>query len=328
MECGGKRSATPLWLVFISYPPQDQPLKPKRRRASLAAALHRAVTDAFNRTQQGAPPLTILAKIVEQKQREIARLPPGNLTPRQLQEAMQQRGEPRDFIGALRSPKTGSIALIAEVKKASPSAGVICPDFDPRRIAREYETAGANCLSVLTDEKFFQGSLEYLRQIRQVVKLPLLRKDFIIDERQILESIQWGADAILLIVAILNDAQLGHLHSLAKEAGLAVLVEVHNESELDRAMVVQPELLGINNRDLTTFKVDLATTERLSERLGSLSPGSGDSRLLVSESGIHTRADVQRLANCGAKAVLVGESLMKQGDIGSKVRELIGDRRD
>jgi len=272
--------------------------------------------------------LTILAKIVEQKQREIARLAPGDVTARQLHEAMQQRGEPRDFIRALRAPKIGSIALIAEVKKASPSTGVICPDFDPCRIASEYEAAGASCLSVLTDEKFFQGSLEYLRQIRQAVTLPLLRKDFIIDERQILEAIQWGADAILLIVAILSDAQLGYFHLLAREAGLAALIEVHNEAELDRAVAVQPELLGVNNRDLTTFKVDLATTERLSERLRSLSPGSSHSPLLIAESGIHTRADVERLAKCGAQAILVGESLMKQGDIGAKVRELIGDPGD
>ena len=267
--------------------------------------------------------MTILAKIVEQKQREIARLPAVNVTVRRLQEAMQQRGEPRDFIRALRAPKIGSIALIAEVKKASPSAGVICPDFDPCRIARAYEDAGASCLSVLTDEKFFQGSLEYLRQIRETVKLPLLRKDFIIDERQILEAIQWGADAILLIVAILSDAQLDHLNSLAKEAGLAVLIEVHNEAELDRAMAVQPELLGVNNRDLTTFKVDLATTARLSERLRSRSPDSDHLPLLIAESGIHTLADVQRLTKCGVQAILVGESLMKQGDIGTKVRELI-----
>ena len=269
--------------------------------------------------------MTILAKIVAEKRKEMARLAPGNVTARQLQEAMHQRGGPRDFIGALRSQKLGRIALIAEVKKASPSAGVICPDFDPCRIAREYETAGASCLSVLTDEKFFQGSLEYLRRIRETVRLPLLRKDFIIDERQILEAIQWGADAILLIVAILSDAQLDHFHSLAKEAGLAVLIEVHNEAELDRAMAVQPELLGVNNRDLTTFKVDLVTTERLSERLRSLSPGTGHSPLLVAESGIHTRADVERLSKCGAQAILVGESLMKQGDIGTKLRELIGD---
>ena len=157
----------------------------------------------------------------------------------------------------------GDIALIAEVKKASPSAGVICKDFDPVRIAKEYEAAGASCLSVLTDEKFFQGSLDYLRQIRAAVKLPLLRKDFIIDEQQILEAIEWGADAILLIVAILSDEQLAKFHSLAAEAGLAVLVEVHDEAELERALKISPALIGVNNRDLKTFKVDLATTEKL-----------------------------------------------------------------
>ncbi len=175
----------------------------------------------------------------------------------------------RDFAGALRKPKRGPVALIAEVKKASPSAGVIRPDFDPVRIAREYEAAGASCLSVLTDEKFFQGSLEYLKQIRGAVKLPLLRKDFIIDERQILQAIEWGADAILLIVAILSDAQLQHFHALATGAGLAALVEVHDEAELDRALGAGAELIGVNNRNLKTFKVDLATTERLAARLRS-----------------------------------------------------------
>ena len=172
----------------------------------------------------------------------------------------------RDFAGALRKPKRGPVALIAEVKKASPSAGVIRPDFDPVRIAREYEAAGASCLSVLTDQKFFQGSLEYLRQIRAAVQLPLLRKDFIIDERQILEAVEWGADAILLIVAILSDAQLRHFHELATGAGLAALVEVHDEAELDRALSAGAELIGVNNRNLKTFKVDLATTERLAAR--------------------------------------------------------------
>ena len=143
---------------------------------------------------------------------------------------------------------------------------MICKDFDPVRIAKEYEAAGASCLSVLTDEKFFQGSLDYLRQIRAAVKLPLLRKDFIIDERQILEAIEWGADAILLIVAILTDAQLAKFHSLATEAGLAVLVEVHDEAELERALKISPALIGVNNRNLKTFKVDLATTERLAAK--------------------------------------------------------------
>jgi len=159
----------------------------------------------------------ILDTIVEEKKREVARLPERVLAAGDLRDALLERGERRDFAAALRRPRRGDIALIAEVKKASPSAGVICPDFDPVRIAKEYEAAGASCLSVLTDEKFFQGSLDYLRQIRAAVKLPLLRKDFIIDERQILEAVEWGADAILLIVAILDDERLRKFHSLAAE---------------------------------------------------------------------------------------------------------------
>src|SRR3954466_4038001 len=172
----------------------------------------------------------ILDKIVAVKREEVARL---NAHPRatsreNLLWATKACGARRDFADALRFPHRGNIALIAEVKKASPSAGVICPNFDPVRIGKEYEAAGASCLSVLTDEKFFQGSLDYLRQIRAAVKLPLLRKDFIIDERQILEAVKWGADAILLIVAILSDSELKRFHELATEAGLAVLVEVHD----------------------------------------------------------------------------------------------------
>jgi indole-3-glycerol phosphate synthase len=274
-------------------------------------------------------PKTILDTIVDEKQREVAGLPQRTLTVADLQAALEVRGERRDFAGALRKPKIGPVALIAEVKKASPSAGVICPDFDPVRIAREYEAAGASCLSVLTDQKFFQGSLGYLKQIRGAVRLPLLRKDFIIDERQILEAIEWGADAVLLIVAILSDAQLKQFHTLATGAGLAALVEVHDEGELDRALLAEAELVGVNNRNLKTFKVDLATTERLAARLCS-SPRNtqhgtgGTPLLLVAESGIHTRADVERLANCGAQAILVGESLMKHADIGAKVHELLG----
>jgi indole-3-glycerol phosphate synthase len=267
--------------------------------------------------------MNILDKIVEQKKREIAMLPSRLIAAGDLRDAMLERGERRDFLAALRKPRHGDIALIAEVKKASPSAGVICEDFDPVRIAKEYETAGASCLSVLTDEKFFQGSLDHLRQIRAVVELPLLRKDFIIDERQILEAIEWGADAILLIVAILTDAQLAKFHSLVMEAGLAALVEVHDEVELDRALAAGAHLIGVNNRDLKTFKVDLATTGRLAAKLVS-SPTTRHSSLLVAESGTHTRADVERLKQCGANAVLVGESLMRGGDIRSKIRELIG----
>jgi indole-3-glycerol phosphate synthase len=315
--------------------------------------------------------VNILDKIVEQKQREVAQLPARLIAAGDLRDAMLERGERRDFLAALQRPRQRgaavpaagsggvspreisggtpgqpaggtpapqSIALIAEVKKASPSMGVICPNFDPVRIAKEYEAAGASCLSVLTDEKFFQGSLDYLRQIRAAVKLPLLRKDFIIDERQILEAIEWGADAILLIVAILTDAQLAKFHSLAIEAGLAVLVEVHDEEELERALKISPKLIGVNNRNLKTFKVDLATTERLAAMLlrwtgvapvSNLEKEKGDRRdacptILVAESGIHTRADVARLKKCGAGAILVGESLVKHGDIGAKVRELIG----
>jgi indole-3-glycerol phosphate synthase len=309
--------------------------------------------------------MSILDTIVEQKKREVAKLPARLIAAGDLRDALLERGEQRDFLAALRQPKFCSVAvpaaslcgvppretspagtagkpaggtpalhppvaLIAEVKKASPSAGVICQDFDPVRIAKEYEAAGASCLSVLTDEKFFQGSLDYLRQIRAAVKLPLLRKDFIIDERQILEAIEWGADAILLIVAILSDEQLKKFHSLATEAGLAVLVEVHDEAELERAMKISPALIGVNNRNLKTFKVDLATTERLAAKLKSetgFQPVSDRQdacpTLLVAESGIHSRADVERLKKCGANAILVGESLMRGGDIQSKVHELI-----
>jgi indole-3-glycerol phosphate synthase len=189
--------------------------------------------------------------------------------------------------------------------------------------ARDYQTAGASCLSVLTDEKFFQGSLEYLRAIRGAVSLPLLRKDFIIDERQVLEAAEYGADAVLLIVAILSDQDLLKFHRLATEGGLAVLVEVHDEQELERALAVRPKLLGVNNRNLKTFQVDLATTERLAQRLGNSSARDPEA-LLVAESGIHSRADVERLAGCGAKAILVGESLMRHPDLSAKTRELLG----
>jgi indole-3-glycerol phosphate synthase len=263
--------------------------------------------------------VNILDTIVEQKKLEVAKLPERLMAAGDLRDAMLERGERRNFLTALQQPSSGNVALIAEVKKASPSKGVICQDFDPVRIAKEYEAAGASCLSVLTDKKFFQGSLDYLRQIREVVKLPLLRKDFMIDERQILEAIEWGADAILLIVAILDDARLKRLHDLAIEAGLGVLVEVHDEVELDRALAIGAPLIGVNNRDLKTFQVDLATTERLARRLFA----SPSRPLLVAESGIRSRADVDRLARCGAKAILVGESLVGTGDIRSKVRELL-----
>ena len=264
----------------------------------------------------------ILDEIVEQKKIEVARLPERRLGAGDLRDALLEHGERRDFLAALRHPRVGDLGLIAEVKKASPSAGVICPNFDPVRIAREYEAAGASCLSVLTDEKYFQGSLDYLRQIRAAVKLPLLRKDFIIDERQILEAVEWGADAILLIVAILDDERLRRFHALAAEAGLAVLVEAHDAAELERALALGANLIGVNNRNLKTFQVDLAVTEQLAARLRQAAPAG--TPLLVAESGIHTRADVVRVQRAGAGAILVGESLVKEGNIAAKVKELLG----
>ncbi len=263
--------------------------------------------------------MNILDQIVEQKRREVSKLPPRPGTAENLAWVRNANGLRRPFLGGLRIPRHGSVALVAEVKKASPSAGVICPDFDPVAIARAYEAAGASCLSVLTDEPFFQGSLAYLRAIRNAVQLPLLRKDFILNGQQIIESIEWGADAILLIVSILTDAELQSLHDLAKTSGLAVLVEVHNETELERALAIDAELIGINNRDLTSFSVDLGTTERLAKKILD-SPG-GRKRLIVAESGIHSRADVDRVTRAGARAILVGESIMRNG--AEKVHELL-----
>jgi indole-3-glycerol phosphate synthase len=265
--------------------------------------------------------VNILETIVEQKKREVAKLRSANVTVRSLKNALAKRGDHRGFSYALRHPHRGSIALIAEVKKASPSAGVIRPDFDPVRVAKEYEAAGASCLSILTDEQFFQGSLDYLKQIRAAVNLPLLRKDFIIDERQILEAVKWGADAILLIVAILSDSELQRFHELATDAGLSALVEVHDEGELERALAIDCRLIGVNNRNLKSFSVDLGTTERLATKI--FAARSPDDILLVAESGIYTRADVERVAKAGAGAILVGESLMR-GDITKKAAELIG----
>ena len=266
--------------------------------------------------------MNILDRIVAQKRVEVARLPNRPVAVAELKAALEQRGPRRDFFLALQRPRPPA-GLIAEVKKASPSAGVICADFDPVRIARHYEQAGASCISVLTDEMFFQGSLEYLRAIREVVSIPLLRKDFIIDEQQIREAVEWGADAILLIVSILNDADLSRFHALAAEAGLAALVEVHDEEELDRALAAGAFLIGVNNRNLKNFTLDLGTTERVAARLRSAPPGARE-RLLVGESGIHTRADVERLERAGAGAILVGESLMRNGNIAQQAAALLG----
>ena len=223
----------------------------------------------------------------------------------------------RDFKAALKSAK--GAALIAEVKKASPSKGVIREDFDAVEIAKIYAENGASCLSVLTDEKYFQGKLEYLSQIRQAVSVPLLRKDFMIDPWQLAESRVNGADAILLIVAALKTSDLKLLLELAKELQLSALVEVHDAEEMKEAFAVGADLIGINNRDLHTFRVTLDTTLDLVKELPH-----DPNRVIVSESGIFTRKDVDKLIGGGVDAILVGESLMREADIGAKVRELIG----
>jgi len=233
--------------------------------------------------------------------------------------------QPRDFFAAVSRGPRRAVNLIAEIKKASPSAGVIRPDFDPVSIARSYATAGADAVSILTDEEYFQGSLEYLRSVRQAVDLPLLRKDFIIDPLQVCEARWSGADAVLLIAAALQTAELAELMSLANELSMACLVEVHNAAELSKVMPVVSgaagNLLGINNRDLTTFNVDIATTVSLLGDVPAELP-------VVSESGIKTRDDVETLAGAGARAILVGETLMRSDDLVQAVEALLGPPGD
>lgn len=269
--------------------------------------------------------MTILDEIAAHKRWEVQRLPPGPVTVGALHEARARR-KPRDFFGALRRPRRRGMGLIAEVKKASPSAGIIKPDFDPVATARAYEACGADCLSVLTDEKYFQGSLADLTAIRAAVSLPLLRKDFVIDERQILEAAEAGADAVLLIVALLSDDRLAHFHALADAAGLTALVEAHTADELDRALRCGARLIGVNNRDLRTFTVDLATTEALADRLrlSGWDPKDAAGPLLVAESGLKNAGDVARVAHAGAQAILVGESLMRSDDRGAQAAALLG----
>ena len=253
-----------------------------------------------------------LQQILEVKKQEVARLLPRAA---HLRAVALQRNDFRPFARAIDCGPE-ALGLIAEIKKASPTAGVIATDFDPVRIARAYEDAGAHALSVLTDKQFFQGELAFLNRIRAEVSLPLLRKDFIIHEVQIAEACVAGADAILLIVAALEQDRLEALFQEAELLQLDVLVEVHSGEELERALEVGATLLGINNRNLTTFEVDLATTEALSEEVP-------ESILLVSESGLKTRADTQRAFSAGCNAILVGESLMRAGDIAAQVAELL-----
>lgn len=260
----------------------------------------------------------ILDKIADYKRQEIA-LAKSRRSLASLQKGVGDlEDQPRGFLRALRATTdSGWTAVIAEVKKGSPSKGVIRQDFDPLAIAETYQENGATCLSVLTDEHFFMGHLSYLGKIREVVSLPLLRKDFICDPYQIYEARVAGADAVLLIAALLDVAQLAEFSALAEELHLDVLLEVHDEAELEAALLTGCELIGINNRNLQTFAIDLATTERL---LPLIPAG----HFVVAESGITCRADVLRLQQAGAKGFLVGESLMREANIGAKLRELQG----
>jgi len=260
----------------------------------------------------------VLKKIVDYKQGELAAAK-SRVGLAELQARIADCPPVRGFQKALRSTDAaGQTAVIAEVKKGSPSKGLIRADFDPLDIARTYQASGASCLSVLTDEHFFLGHLDYLTAIRNEVGIPLLRKDFIFDAYQIYEARVAGADAVLLIAAMLDLNHLREFIALAGELALDVLLEVHDERELEMALATDCPLVGINNRNLHTFVTDLGTTERLC----ALMPPE---RFAVAESGIASRADVERLRGAGARAFLIGESLMREQDFGRKLRELRGE---
>lgn len=261
----------------------------------------------------------ILKKIIEHKLGEIATARAATNVAELKAHIADQEDTPRGFEKALRyAVATGWTAVIAEIKKGSPSKGIIRPDFDPLEIAEIYQNNGATCLSVLTDEHFFMGHLRYLALIRETVSLPLLRKDFIIDPYQIYEARAAGADAILLIAACLELSKLQDFQTLAKELHLDVLLEVHDEMEMEKALQTECTLIGINNRNLRTFTIDLTTTGRLAHMMPA-------NRLLVAESGINSRADIIQLQAAGARAFLIGESLMCEKDIGTKLQEMLND---
>jgi indole-3-glycerol phosphate synthase len=257
---------------------------------------------------------TILDKIIATKRREVAERK-TELSEAELREQLADAPRVRDFLAGLAG--TGPIRLIAEVKKASPSKGVIRADFHPVEIARTCQEHGASCISVLTDESFFQGSLDYLRQVRRAVSLPVLRKDFVIDPYQVVEARAAGADAVLLIAECLDDVLLTALHDAIVELGMTPLVELYEPDNLSRVLAVGARLVGINNRDLRTFHTDLEHTIRLRGHIPA-------DRVVVGESGIRTRQDVLRLEAAGVQAMLVGETLMARADIGEAVDELLG----
>jgi indole-3-glycerol phosphate synthase len=261
----------------------------------------------------------VLAKISDDVRAEVAARKTVRSVEALRSEIAAKHDTPRGFGYALKQASiAGRYGLIAEIKKASPSGGLIRPDFDPVKLARAYEEGGATCLSVLTETTHFQGDPEHLKAARAAVKLPVLRKDFMLDPWQVYESRAMGADCILLIMAALTDAQAREMEQVAMSLDLDVLVEVHDRDELDRALLLETSLIGINNRNLKTLQTDLATTEELA-------PLVPPDRFLIAESGIRNTADLRRLAAVGPHCYLVGESLMRQQDVKAAVQELLGD---
>ena len=255
-----------------------------------------------------------LDKIIETKTKVIE-LQKSSFSIEDIKNQLEEIFPSRGFISAIESKnKSNEVSVIAEIKKASPSKGIIRDQFNPVEIAKQYEEGGATCLSVLTDEEYFQGSLDYLKEIRESVDIPLLRKDFIIDEYQIYQSKVYGADCILLIVSALSDSQLKKFKDTAEGLGLDVLVEIHNEEELKRIIPLNFSLIGINNRNLSTFEVNLETTKRLSADLKD--------KLIVSESGIKTKDDIAQIISYEVMNFLVGESFMRADDPGIELQRL------
>lgn len=304
--------------VIQSYAKSSQSIQIRRR-------VPHQVGKGYQIAASNTEPRHILEEIVWHKEQEVAQMQ-ASLTLLELKSQVRAVPPAKDFLLALQSSHSHP-SLIAEVKKASPSKGIIRADFDPVSIARSYERAGATCLSVLTDSQFFQGSFDNLHLIRRSVSLPLLCKDFIIDIHQIYLARAAGADAVILIVAILSDRDLQDFLNTIHSLGMTALVEVHTAAELNRALSLTGlRLLGINNRDLENFSVDLKTTEQLIQQQREQIESRGIK--VVSESGLSERADLERVAQAGARAVLIGESLVKQPDIEQAVCKILNEEKE